>query len=72
MLKKIKCWWRGHHTYFPLFVERHTVTAGSHAKHLFKKVQYECETCGAKTGWIRKANQAQWELDNNPSWSNKP
>jgi len=67
-----KCWWRGRHTYYPSFMERHMVRVGRHAKHVGKEFEYTCETCGEKTGWIRKSKQAQWELEHNPSWSNKP
>lgn len=72
MFKRLKCWWRGHHTYWPSFMDRHTFTAARHPKHVGKQFQYECETCGKKTGWMRKAKQLQWELENNPSWSKKP
>jgi len=72
VIKWLKCWWRGHHTYFPSYMERHIVRSGRHAKHIGKEFQYTCQTCRAKTGWIRKAKQLQWELEHNPSWSNEP
>lgn len=72
MLRRLKCWWRGHHTYYPCYMQREYVGSYGSANVPVKEFQYKCETCNTKTEWTRVSKQEQWESENNPCWGNEP
>ena len=72
MFKRLKCWWRGHHTYYPSYMQLEYTGEYGWAKVPVKEFQYECDTCETKTEWMRVSKKYQWEKDNNPRWSNQP